>query len=79
VIRLTQHAQGALQRRGLQVEWIEVAILAPDWTTRDPDPLLTRSYKVIADVGGRVLRVVHRPSGDDTLVVTAHFDRDARR
>jgi hypothetical protein len=26
-----------------------------------------------------VLRVVHRPDGDDIVVITVHFDRGARR
>lgn len=79
MIRLTQHAETELPRRGLRREWIEAALAAPDWTAPDPDPTLTRSYKGIAEFGGRVLRVVHRRDGDDVLVVTAHFDRDARR
>ncbi len=79
VIRLTQHADTELPRRGLRRDWIEAAIAAPDWTASDPDPTLTRSYKAIAEFGGRVLRVVHRPDGDDVLVVMAHFDRGARR
>ena len=79
VIRLTQHAETELPRRRLRREWIEAAVAAPDWTTPDPDPSLTRSYRVIVEFGGRVLRVVHRRDGDDVLVVTAHFDRGARR
>jgi hypothetical protein len=79
MIRLTQHAETEVDRRQLQRAWIESAITTPDWTAPDPDPTLTRSYKAIAAFGGRVLRVVHRPEGDDVLVVTAHFDRGAKR
>ena len=44
----------------------------------DPrDPTLTRSFKAIPNFGHRVLRVVHRPDGDDILVITAHLDRGA--
>jgi len=60
-------------------ESIETTVTYPDWTSPDPDPALTRSYKEIAAFGGRVLRVVHRTIGTDVLVVTAHFDRGARR
>ncbi len=48
VIRLTQHADAELPRRGLRREWIEAVIAAPDWTAPDPDPTLTHSYKAIA-------------------------------
>ena len=42
------------------------------------EPTLTRSYKIIDDFQGRVLRVVHRPEGKATFVVTAHWDRGAK-
>lgn len=77
MIRLTQHAATALLRRGLRADWIEAAILAPDWMG-DPDPALTRSYDAIAARGGRVPRGVHCLDGGDILVVTARFDRSAR-
>ena len=31
------------------------------------------------EYGARVLRVVHRPEGDDIVIITVHFDRGARR
>ncbi|EQD59957.1 hypothetical protein B1A_10343, partial [mine drainage metagenome] len=31
-LTLTEHAAFALQRRGIKIEWIEAAILAPDRT-----------------------------------------------
>ena len=33
----------------------------------------------VAEHGGRVLRIVRRPEGDDILIITVHFDRRARR
>jgi hypothetical protein len=45
----------------------------------DCKSVLQQFYKVIAAFGGRVLRVVHRPEGDDIVVITMHFDRGARR
>ena len=50
-------------------------LIEPD--PRHPDRI--RSYKAIAEHGGRVLRVVHRPEGDDILIITVHFDRRSRR
>jgi hypothetical protein len=80
VICLTDHAERELRRRAIEPDWVRAAIAAPDRTEADPrDPSLTRSFKAVAAFGNRVLRVVHRPDGDDILVVTAHFDRGARR
>jgi len=85
MIRLTKHAQEAIGVRDIAVDWIETAVGTPDWI--EPDPRhsdRTRSYKTIAEYGGRVLRVVHRPEGDDIVIITVHFDtvhfdRGARR
>ena len=80
MIRLTDHAERELRRRGIAREWVEATVVTPDWSGQDPrDPALTRSFKAITAFGDRVLRVVHRPDRDDMLVVTAHFDRGARR
>lgn len=77
MIRLTKHAQEAIEKRNIQITWLEAAILAPDWTSQDPDR--TRSFKQIPDFGGRILRVVSRLDGADVIVITAHFDRGAQR
>jgi Domain of unknown function (DUF4258) len=79
MLRLTKHAEEAVEKRELAVAWIERTVAAPDFTHVDPqDPMLTRSFKAIDEAGGRILRVVHRPEGADILVVTVHFDRDAK-
>jgi hypothetical protein len=80
VIRLTKYAQEALHVRSIALAWIEEVVSSPDFAEADPrHPECTRSYKAIPAFGGRVLRVVHRPEGDDILVITMHFDRGARR
>ncbi|MGH7060376.1 MAG: DUF4258 domain-containing protein [Stellaceae bacterium] len=80
MIRLTKHAREAIAVRNLAVAWIEAAVSSPDFTEADPRyPERTRSYKAIAEYGSRVLRVVHRPEGDDIVIITVHFDRGARR
>jgi len=79
VIVLSAHAETAMARRQLRRAWIELAVVDPDRTEPEPDrPDVTRSFKVIPDFGGRIIRVVHRPEGDDILVITAFFDRRAR-
>jgi hypothetical protein len=69
-----------MARRGITLAYIEAALAVPDRTAPDPaDSTLTRSFRRIPEFGGRVLRVVHRPDGADIFVVTAHWDRGARR
>lgn len=80
MIRLSAHAEHAITRRGLRRDWVEQTILAPDRVETDPgDPTVTRSFGAIAEAGARSLRVVHRPDGDDILVITAFLDRRAQR
>ena len=80
MLRLTKHAQEAIGIRNIAFTWIEQAVSSPAFVEADPrHPDRTRSYKAIAEFGGRVLRVVHRPDGDDIVIITVHFDRGARR
>ena len=80
MIRLTRHAREATEERQIPLAWVLAAVETPDWVSGDPrHPDRTRSFKVIAAHGRRILRVVHRPDGADTVVITAHFDRGARR
>jgi hypothetical protein len=80
VIKLSKHIADEMGGRGITLAYIETAISLPDRVAADAsDPSLTRSYKSIAAFGGRMLRVVHRPEGADIFVVTAHWDRGARR
>jgi hypothetical protein len=77
MIRLTKHAEEAIAVRAIALSWIEATVSSPDFVQADPHhPERQRSYKAIAEYGGRVLRVVHRREGDD---ITVHFDRGARR
>ena len=79
MLKLTHHAQEAVELRGLEVAWIEATVVSPDKAMADLFRSgVTRSYKVIAAAGGRILRVAHRQDGPDVLVITAHFDRDAK-
>jgi hypothetical protein len=80
MIRLTKHAEEAIGVRSIAFNWIEETVSLPDFVKVDPHHRnRTRPYKAIAECGGRVLRVVHRAEGDDIVIITAHFDRGARR
>jgi hypothetical protein len=76
----TKHAQDNVALYHLDPIWIEATIAGPQHTDRDPgDPTLIRAWRRIPDRGGRALRVVYRPVATDMVVVTAFFDRGARR
>jgi Domain of unknown function (DUF4258) len=79
MIKLSKHTADEMAGRGIRFAYIEAALTAPDRVAQDAtDPALSRSYKLIPEFGNRVLRVVHRPDGDDIFVVTAHWDRGAK-
>lgn len=79
-IRLTAHAAEMLGDREIAFDWVRETLEAPDREEPDPrNPWLTRSFRAIPEAEGRILRVVHRRDGADVLVITAHFDRGARR
>lgn len=79
MIRLTRHAEEAAVKRNIALDWIDRTVSMPDFTGIDPgDPMLMRSFKAIGEAGGRVLRVVHRAEGNDIVIVTVHFDRNAK-
>jgi hypothetical protein len=80
MITLSRHVSDEMAARRIRLAFIETALAAPDRTAPDArDPALTRSFKAIPEFGHRILRVVHRPDGADIFVVTAHWDRGARR
>ena len=77
---LTKHAQQNVARDGLDLAWIEATITKRQHEDRDPkDATLRRAWRSVPQRGGHVLRVVFRPAGTDIVVVTAFFDRGARR
>jgi hypothetical protein len=80
LIRFSKHAREAIEMRDIALHWIEATVSAPDSVEPGPRyPDRMRSYKAIIERGGQVLRVVHRPDGDDIVIITAHFDRGAKR
>jgi hypothetical protein len=84
MIRLSKHITDEMGGRSIRLEYIEATLATPDHVTADPtDAALSRSFKAIPEFANRVLRVVHRPDGNnlrggDIFVVTAHWDRGAK-
>ncbi|WP_454633377.1 DUF4258 domain-containing protein [Bradyrhizobium cenepequi] len=79
-LTLTAHARIRLQERHIDPKWIEEAVANPDWTQADPrDPTVKRRFKILPQFGGRVLRVACVETISSIRIISAMFDRNARR
>ena len=79
-IILTSHAQLRLHLREIQENWVTAAALAPEWTEPEPRHAgAERRFRAIPEFGGRVLRVVCLETEDTIRIITATWDRGARR
>jgi hypothetical protein len=69
-----------MARRQIDHGWVERVALTPLWTEPDTDHLdVERRFGVIAEFGGRVLRVAVRETKAQLFVLTTVFDRGARK
>lgn len=76
----SSHAVEMLGSRGIEREWVERAILAPDDSEPDPKHAdRTRAYKRLPERDGRVLRVVYVRQSETYRVITLFLDRGRRR
>jgi uncharacterized DUF497 family protein len=76
----TSHARARMRSRGLHSHWVEGAAQEPDWTEADPqDPSVERRFRTIGEFDGRILRVVCVETSTSIRVISAMFDRNARR
>jgi len=79
-IRFTQHALDTLRDRGIQRAWAEAAVRNPDWVKPDAgSPGVERRFRRTPEAADRVLRVPVVETNDEIRVITAMFDRNARR
>jgi hypothetical protein len=73
---LTEHARDSLEKRKIELSWVEKTIAAPEAVEPDPvDPDLEHRLARIPDWGNRVLRVIVNRSATPLRIVTAFFDR----
>ena len=76
----SHHATDMLLERGIEREWVERTVAAPDMIERDPKhPDRTRAYRALPERDGRVLRVVYVRSDAAYRVITLFLDRGRRR
>lgn len=80
MIAYTLHARHVMAERGVEPEWVERTLAAPEADEPDPaDPDLRRAFRSIPERDHRVLRVVYSREAEDFRVITAFFDRGRRR
>ena len=79
-ILFTDHALDSIRDRKLDRAWAEATIRDPEWTAPDTHrPGVERRFRRIPEAEGRVLRVPVVETDDHIRVITAVFDRNARR
>ena len=79
-IQLTAHAAAAIAERKLLLRWIEEAARNPEWIEADPKwTHVERRFRAIPEYGNRILRAACLETLTETRIVTAFFDRKARR
>ncbi len=77
---LTGHAASAVDERKLAITWIKQAALSPDWVQPDIRwPRVERRFRAIPEYGNRILRVVCMETDEEIRIITAFFDRKAKR
>jgi hypothetical protein len=68
-----------ISERGLELGWIERALLEPE--AEEPDRVdgeLRHGLVAIPERGGRILRVIYNHRVQPPRIVTAYFDRSAK-
>ena len=74
------HVRDAIRERELESTWIVRTIRRPEWIMPYPRrPGVERRYRAIPEHGDRVLRVAAMEKPDEIRIITAFFDRRARR
>ena len=65
-LRPTSHAAVVAAERGLDREWIERTVRAPEFVEPDPSrPGVLRAFASLPERGGRILRVAYVETDDE--------------
>jgi hypothetical protein len=76
----TRHVKVAIQERELNPDWIERTVRSPDWVAPDTTTVgAVRHFKAIPEYRDRILRVACLETPSEIRILTAFFDRKAKR
>lgn len=79
MIHLTDHARARLEKRRIELVWVEEVVSDPGVVLADEDdPDLEHRIGIVPGADFRILRVVCRVESESALVITAFFDPDSR-
>ena len=79
-IVFTQHTKDAIRERGIEPDWVILAVVDPEWTQRDSYRHdIERRFRSVPEFGNRVLRVACFETVEEVRIITAFFDRHARK
>jgi hypothetical protein len=79
-LRYTGHAEDSIAERELDRGWIEQTVRSPEWSIPDPrEAGVERRFRAIPSFGGRILRVACLETLAEIRILTAFFDRDAKK
>jgi Domain of unknown function (DUF4258) len=79
-LHLTAHVRAMLAERGLDTEWVLRTLRSP--LRIEPDrsrPGVWLAFGRVPEADDRILRVVYTDAENERRVITAFFDRRARR
>lgn len=79
-INYSAHARTAMHERELDEALVQAAAYNPQWRLPDPDrPQIERRFIVVPERDNRVLRVAVLENEQEIRIITAFFDRRARK
>ena len=79
-LTFTRHATEVMKERGIQPEWVEKVVEAPERRDMDAqDSARHLAFGRIAEFGNRWLRVVYVEANGEKRIITAFFDRGMER
>ena len=76
---LRDHAVNSISERNLSLEWVEHTVWHPEWIEADPQPERQRRYRAILEYDNRIMRIVCFETEKEIRIITAFFDRKAKR
>lgn len=79
VLVLSDHAVNSISERNLSLQWVERTVRHPEWTEADPRQERQRRYRAIPEYDNRIMRIVCFETEKEIRIITAFFDRKAKR